>query len=122
MNRRVMIFASILAMLLVTGGLTSFIAAEGVGNLIPGVLTVTTIPEASVNQFGGNQGWWFVLMVGFILFNLVGASVTGAVIFWFLSREVTRAKAEAPANHETIREAFAPRKSAAELPSETSQS
>jgi hypothetical protein len=105
-TRRLLIFIGALVVLGVGGALTSLISAEGATNLIPGVLTVTRHPEASVSQFGGSQGLWFVLMVGFILFNLAGAAATGAAIFWFLSRQVKRAKAENPANHETLRDAI----------------
>ncbi len=106
MNRRVMIFAGLLLLLLVTGGLTSFAAANGTGSLIPGVLTVTSNAEASVNQVTGNQAIWLVGVIAFILFNLVGASLTGMALFWLLSRGVTRAKARDAAQHETLGDAF----------------
>lgn len=106
MNRRVLIFASMLFLLLVTGGLTSFIAANGSGSVIPGVLTVTGRPEASVSQFGGNQALWLFGATLFILANLVGASLTFTFIGWFLNREVTRAKAEEAPNYETLQEAL----------------
>jgi hypothetical protein len=106
MNKRLQIFAGLMLLLVITGGLTSFAAANGSGSLIPGVLTVTSRPEASVNQFGQNQGLMFVGVVAFVLFNLIGASLTGALIFWFLNREVTRAKASDPAQHDTLTEAF----------------
>lgn len=100
MNRRLLIFMGALVVLAVSGGLTSFIAAEGTAGLIPGVLEVTSRPEASVTAFGGNQGVWFFLLIIFIVVNLVGASLTGAAIFWFLNREVERAKAAEAPNHE----------------------
>lgn len=106
MNRRFLFLVGGIALLIIGGGLTSFITAEGAGNLIPGVLATTREAEGSVSAFGGNQGLQFVLMVGFIVFNLIGASLTGMAIFWFLNREVTRVKAEEPANHATIGEAF----------------
>lgn len=106
MDRRFGILIVIVAVLIVGGGLTSFIAAEGTTGLLPGMLTVTRIPEASVNQFGENQGLWFALMVGFILFNLVGASVTFAALTWFLDKNVQTARVEKNANHPTIQEAF----------------
>jgi hypothetical protein len=104
-NRRLLIFVGLLVLLMVGGGLTSYIASEGAGNIIPGVLETTTRPEGSVNQFGQSQGLQFFLMIGFIVFNLVGAAVTGMAIFWFLNREVTRAKAQEPANHESVLDA-----------------
>lgn len=100
MNKRLLIFIGALVVLAAGGGLTSFIAAEGAGSLIPGVLTVTRHPEASVTAFGGNQGARFFLLILFIVFNLVGASLTGALIFWFLNREVERAKVEEAPQHE----------------------
>lgn len=106
MDRRFGILIVIVAVSIVGGGLTSFIAAEGTTGLLPGLITVTRIPEASVNQFGANQGLWFALMVGFILFNLVGASLTFAVLIWFLDKNVQKARVEKNANHATIQEAF----------------
>ena len=106
MDRRFGILIVIVAVLIVGGGLTSFIAAEGTTGLSPGMLTVTRIPEASVNQFGENQGLWFALMVGFILFNLVGASLTFAVLIWLLDKNVQTSRVEKNANHTTIQEAF----------------
>lgn len=104
-NRRLLIFVSLLVLLMVGGGLTSFIAAEGAGNIIPGVLETTNQSEGSVNDFGQGQGLQLFLLIGFIVFNLVGAGVTGMAIFWFLNREVTRAKADEPANHESVLDA-----------------
>lgn len=119
MSRRFIFFAGALAVLIVGGGLTSFIAAEGgSAGLIPGVLTVTRIPEASVSQFGANQGFWLVALIAFIGFNLVGATLTGMAIFWFLNRGIENAKADEPANHETLRDAFVPKRQVAELPAE----
>ncbi|MFZ4826236.1 MAG: hypothetical protein ACOYLB_02670 [Phototrophicaceae bacterium] len=106
MDRRFGMLIVIVAVLIVGGGLTSFIAAEGTTGLLPGMLTVTRIPEASVNQFGENQGLWFALMVGFILFNLVGASLTFAALIWFLDKNVQTARVDKNANHATIQEAF----------------
>jgi hypothetical protein len=105
-NRRVMIFAGLLLLLVVGGGVTSFIAAEGGGSLIPGVLTVTSRPEASVNQFGGNQGLWLFIFIVVLVGSLVGASAVGAFIFWGLNREIERAKVEEAANHESIVDAL----------------
>jgi hypothetical protein len=105
MNRRVMIFAGLLLLLMVTGGLTSFVAANGSGSLIP-VLTVTSNAESSVNQVTGNQAIWLVGWIAFVVFNLAGASLTGMAIFWFLNRGVERAKAQEPAQHETIGDAL----------------
>lgn len=106
MNRRVMIFTGLLFLLVVTGGLTSFAAANGSGSLFPGVLTVTSRPEASVSQVSGNQGLLLIGWIAFVVFNLVGASLTGMAIFWFLNRQVERAKAEEPAQHERVADAF----------------
>lgn len=106
MNRRFLIIVGIVFLLIVGGGLTSFIAAEGASGLIPGVLEVTRDSEASVNEFAPGQGVQLALLIGFILFNLVGASLTGALIFWFLNREVVDAYQMEEANHETFRDAF----------------
>lgn len=106
MDRRLLIFVGLLFLLVLGGGLTSAIVADGAGSLIPGALTITERAEGSPSQFGGNQGWWLFLVIGAVVFNLVGASLTGALIFWFLNREVERAKAQEPAEHERIQDAF----------------
>ncbi|MFZ4815272.1 MAG: hypothetical protein ACOYL5_12105 [Phototrophicaceae bacterium] len=108
MNRRMVVFIVCLFVLVVGGSLTSYVAANGSSGLIPGVLTVTRNPQASVSAFGEGQGFQLFLLIGFILFNLVGASVTGAALFWFLNREVENAKVTPPAQHETILEALRP--------------
>jgi len=106
MDRRLLIFIGLLLLLVIGGGLTSAITSDGAASLVPGVLTQTERAEGSVTQFGGSQGLWLFLVIGAVVFNLVGAAATGAFIFWFLSREVTRAKAEEPAQHDRIQDAF----------------
>ncbi len=105
-SRRLLIFVGALVLLAVGGGLTSLIAAQGAGGIIPGLLETTTRAEGSVSQFGGNQGLWFFLLIVAIVFNLVGASLTGALIFWFLNRGIEESKAAEPANHETFADAL----------------
>ncbi len=81
-------------LLVIGGGLTSYIAAEGVGGLIPGVLDQTTVPEGDVNTVADGQGVALVIWIGFLMFNLVGASLTFAAVTWYLNREVTRVQAD----------------------------
>ncbi|MEM6281581.1 MAG: hypothetical protein AAF787_05260 [Chloroflexota bacterium] len=105
-TRRLMIFVAAIVLLAIGGGLTSLIAAEGASNIMPGLATVTERPEASVSEFAGNQGLWFFILLGAVVFNVAGAGLTGAAIFFFLNRGIEQAKAEEPANHETIGEAL----------------
>ncbi|MEL6272774.1 MAG: hypothetical protein AAFV33_23690 [Chloroflexota bacterium] len=105
-TRRLMIFIAAIVLLAIGGGLTSLIAAEGASDIVPGLARVTERPEADVSQFAGNQGLWFFILIGAVVFNVAGAGLTGAAIFFFLNRGIERAKVEKPANHETIADAL----------------
>ncbi|MEL6151778.1 MAG: hypothetical protein AAFR56_19270, partial [Chloroflexota bacterium] len=105
-TRRLMIFIAAIVLLAIGGGLTSLIAAEGASDIVPGLARVTERPEADVSQFAGNQGLWFFILIGAVVFNVAGAGLTGAAIFFFLNRGIERAKVEEPANHETIADAL----------------
>lgn len=92
--KRFIVFVILIAVLIAGGGLTAqLIASRGEG-LLP-VLTVTRIPEASTLMVVPWQAEQLFLLIGFLLFNLIGIGVTLAVIFWLLDRGVRRAQAEA---------------------------
>lgn len=112
MNRQALFLIGAIVLLIVGGGLTSFVVAEGAASLVPGVLEVTRHAEGSVSQFGGNQGLQLLLLTVAIGVSLVGVSALGALFWWFLNHEVTTAKAMDNANHETLNEAFGVRQQA----------
>ena len=90
--KRLGILIGILAVLVVGGGL-SILITGGDNNLLP-FLQQTSNPAGSAMEVESWQAEQFMLMVGFILFNLVGIAVTLAVIMWFLHRGVAISRAE----------------------------
>ena len=87
MKRGLFVLAVLVAITIAGGVLTA-----GVGFEIPIIQQVDS-PAASAFEATPNQAVTFLLVVGFILVNVVGAGLTLAFIFWLLNREVNRAKA-----------------------------
>lgn len=87
--KRFMILVAVLVVLVV-GGTATVMISQGT---IPGALVQTSNVEASVFTAANWQAQQFFLMIGFILFNLIGIGVTIAIIMWFLHRSVARARA-----------------------------
>jgi hypothetical protein len=84
-----------LIVLLAGGGLTSLLIAGG-AQMIP-ILTQTGAPDASpvtMLPWKANQ---FFILVGFVLFNLVGIAITLAIIFWAVDWGLKQSKNEASA-------------------------
>lgn len=100
--RRFSFLIVLMIVLLAGGGLTSLLIASG-SQVLP-ILTQVGAPDASpttVLPWKANQ---FFILVGFVLFNLVGIAATLAVIFvavdWGLKqskKEAASAAASAPA-------------------------
>ncbi|MEL6306805.1 MAG: hypothetical protein AAFV98_06430 [Chloroflexota bacterium] len=86
MRRGVIVLGLLVAVMIGGGVLTA-----GVGFELP-TIQQTTNPAGSVFGATSSQALDFFLLVGFILFNVVGAGLTIAVIFWFLGRQVRLAK------------------------------
>ncbi|MGJ3239017.1 MAG: hypothetical protein ACFE0Q_09970 [Anaerolineae bacterium] len=82
MKRGVLILGFLLAVTVAGGVLTS-----GVGFGIP-IIQQTTDPAASAFMATNNQALLFLGVVGFILFNVIGAGLTLAFIFWLLNKQV----------------------------------
>lgn len=89
--RRLLLFGGLFLLLIIGGGLTAqLIATEG-GSLLP-ILTQTVNPDASPTVLLPWKAEQFFLLVGFVLFNLVGIALTIAVIIWFIDRSIRRSK------------------------------
>ena len=88
-----------LFMLIAGGGLTMQLISGG-GSLLP-VLQQVNAPDASPTVVLPWKAEQFFLMVGFILFNLVGIGVTLAALFWLLDRGLRRSRAEASSENAT---------------------
>ncbi len=94
--KRFGIVIGLLVLLLIGGALTSLLIANNGGGVLP-ILQQVGSPEASrtdMTQWKANQ---LFVLVGFILFNLVGMAVTVAVLLWLLDRGIRRSKTQAPA-------------------------
>jgi hypothetical protein len=72
-----------LVIITITGGLLT----SGMGIELP-FIKQTAEPMASVFEAPGEKALWLIAMVGFIIFNVLGAGLTIAFLFWFLNREV----------------------------------
>lgn len=87
-----------LLLLIIGGGLTAQIAQQGGRDAIPVFVIQTENPDASVFESVPWKAEQLVLLVGFILFNLIGMAVTIMLVMWFLNRQVKSVKGreEAP--------------------------
>lgn len=87
MKRGVAILALLLIITIAGGVLTA-----NVGFKIP-TMQQTNNPAASFFEATPDQAVYLILMIGFILFNVIGAGLTAAFLFWLGSREVKQANA-----------------------------
>ncbi len=80
--RRLGILAGIFIVLLGGGAITS--------NLLTSDLAMqqTTNPSGSVLTATPDQAAAFIVIVGFIIVNVIGAGLTLALVFWLLNRQV----------------------------------
>lgn len=86
MKRGLAILVILMIILIVGGALTA-----NLGFSLP-TLVQTTAPDASVFKASNTQATNFLLLIGFFLVNVIGAGLTLAAIFWFLSKQVKIAK------------------------------
>ena len=89
--RRLVFVAVTVVVLLVGGGLTSMILVGGGRSLF---IQQSDIPDASTLAAAPWQAEQLVLLVGFILFNLIGMAATIAIVLWLLHRGVKQVRAE----------------------------
>ena len=87
--RRLIVIGGLLLLLVIGGGLTTQLIANQSGSVLP-ILTQTANPDASPTTFLPWKAEQFFLLIGFILFNLVGIALTIAVIIWLLDRGIRR--------------------------------
>lgn len=86
------IIALVLIVLLAGGAITS--------NLLSSDLAIqqTTDPSGDFLTATPDQAVAFILVTGFILFNVVGAGLTLMLVFWLLNRQVTTARQQSNAS------------------------
>lgn len=84
----------IIFIILAGGGLLTAIAGDAgsITELLP-FLQQTGNPEASVMEAEPWQVEQLFLLIGFLLFNIIGIGLTIAGIMWFLNRQVTIVRA-----------------------------
>ena len=92
--KRLLFFAVLMVILLAGGGLTALLINSGSGTILPILQTVGS-PDGSTAVVLPWKAEQFFLLVGFILFNLIGIVATLAIIFWFLDRGVRQARKQA---------------------------
>ena len=80
--KRLSVLALVFIILLAGGAVTS--------NLLSSDLTIrqTTDPSGDALTATPDQAVAFILVVGFVIVNVIGAGLTLAIIFWLLNRQV----------------------------------
>jgi len=89
--RRLSILAGIFIILLAGGAITSNLLSSDL------VIQQTTNPNGDALTATPDQAAAFILIVGFIIVNVIGAGVTLALVFWLLNRQLAFARQEAEA-------------------------
>ena len=86
--RRLSILAILFVILLAGGAITS--------NLLSSDLAIqqTTNPNGDALTATPDQAAAFILIVGFIIMNVIGAGLTLGLVFWLLNHQVTAVRQE----------------------------
>ncbi len=86
------IVALVLIVLLAGGAITS--------NLLSSDLAIqqTTDPSGDFLTATPDQAAAFILVTGFIIFNVIGAGLTLMLVFWLLNRQVSAARQQSNAS------------------------
>lgn len=102
MKQRITVLIAAVFILGAGGFITALLGGSELSDLLP-FLIQTSDPEANTLVAEPWQAEQLFLLVGFVLFNLVGMGATIAVLMWVLHRGVVgiRAEEEAAASTET---------------------
>ncbi|MCC6611992.1 MAG: hypothetical protein IT320_00860 [Anaerolineae bacterium] len=95
--RNLIILGGLLILLIIGGGLTSQLIANQDAGVLP-ILTQTVNPDASPTSMLPWKAEQFFLLVGFILFNLVGIALTIALVIWLIDWGLKRKARNQPPN------------------------
>lgn len=101
--KRLLVIVALLVILIIGGGLTMQLIASG-GQILP-VLETVSNPDANPTVVLPWKAEQLFLMIGFLIFNLVGIAATLALIFWFIDRGVRKSQAEAAEQKSTAAKA-----------------
>jgi hypothetical protein len=102
MAKRLAILVGILMILLITGGLTAQIAGNGGELRLPGLIRQVDNPDASALDMLPWKAEQLFLMIGFLIFNMVGIAVTLMAVMWFLNRQIKSVRHSAAPQKESI--------------------
>lgn len=91
--KRLVLLIVVLAILGAGGTLTALTGTDWSATSIPGAKVQCADPACSVFAAEPWEAGQLILLVGFILFNLIGMGATIALLFWFLSKQVASVKA-----------------------------
>ncbi len=92
--KRLALLILILAILGAGGTLTVLRGTEWSATSLPGAKVQCADPSCSVFLAEPWQAGQFILLVGFILFNMVGMGATIALVLWFLNKQVATVRAQ----------------------------
>jgi len=87
------LFVVLLVVLFAGGALTAQLTADRGANLLL-ILEVTNSPDASRTVMQPWKAEQLFLLIGFIMFNLIGIAATLALLFWLADRGIRRSKAD----------------------------
>lgn len=93
--KRLALFIVILAILGAGGTLTALTGGDWTATSIPGAKVQCADAACSTFLAEPWEAGQFLLLVGFILFNLIGMGATLALVFWFLNKQVASVKNDA---------------------------
>lgn len=98
--RKLFILGILLVLVLTGGALTSYMLANNSTVPVP-VLTTTVDPDASTTMMLGWKAEQLFILVTFMLFNLIGITVTIALVIWYFDRGIRRSRLEASLDAKT---------------------
>jgi hypothetical protein len=85
----------LITVLMILGGsgfITAVLTSHNISEVLP-FLVQTSDPEASAMAAEPWQAEQIFILIGFILFNMIGIGVTIGLIMWFLHRGVAESRA-----------------------------
>jgi hypothetical protein len=85
------ILMAVLIVLAGSGFITSVLSGRDISDVLP-FLVQTSDPEANAMAAEPWQAEQIFILIGFILFNLIGIGATIAAIMWFLHRGVVESR------------------------------
>ncbi len=91
--KKLFILGILLVVVLTGGALTSYMLANNSTLPVP-VLTTTVDPDASTTMMLGWKAEQLFILIAFLIFNLVGITLTVALLIWYFDRGIQRSRLE----------------------------